>query len=110
MASRKTQSLVDVQPSTEMALNESAMASASTCCSTAGLTSASVVSWASVVAMSGRIMPAPLAIPPTRASVPPIVTAVSDSLAKASVVRIALCGLVAGIITERSCGARRWQR
>ena len=79
-ASRKTQSLVLVQPSTEIALNEPSTASASTRRSVAGGTSASVVTCASVVAMSGRIMPAPLAMPPIRTLPPASVTAARASL------------------------------
>ena len=90
MASTNTQSLVLVQPSTEIALNESADACRSMRRRVACGTSASMVTCASVVAMSGRIMPAPLAMPPMRTRPPGRSTCVWASFGKRSVVRIAL--------------------
>jgi hypothetical protein len=52
-------------------------------------TSASVAMKPSMVAMSGRIMPAPLAMPVTRASPFPSLTFLEDALATVSVVMIA---------------------
>ncbi len=60
-----TVSLVEVHPSTVMALNESRTAMRRTSARAAGSTSASVVRKASMVAMSGASMPAPLAMPAT---------------------------------------------
>ena len=60
-----TVSLVDVQPSTVMELNESATAARSRSARGPGSTAASVVRKASMVAMSGASMPAPLAMPAT---------------------------------------------
>ena len=56
-------SLVDVSPSTVMQLKLSATARASIWSSTDAGILASVATNASIVAMSGRIMPAPLAMP-----------------------------------------------
>src|SRR6266566_6054059 len=64
-ASSSTVSLVLVSPSTEMALKLRSATRRSSGCSAAGSPAASVVSTASSVAMSGWIIPAPLAIPPT---------------------------------------------
>src|SRR5580700_10043370 len=65
LANTSTVSLVDVQPSTVMALNDAPTASCSAFCSVAASTAASVVSTASIVAMFGASMAAPLAMPPT---------------------------------------------
>src|SRR6266581_233319 len=59
------ESLVEVSPSMLMRLNERAAAWATRCCSASRETAASVATNPSMVAMSGRIMPAPLAIPVT---------------------------------------------
>src|SRR6266571_4686155 len=59
------ESLVEVSPSMLMRLNERAAAWATRCCSASRETAASVEMNPSMVAMSGRIMPAPLAIPVT---------------------------------------------
>jgi hypothetical protein len=77
--------LVDVQPSTVMALKLSATPARSTAVSVAGSTAASVVSTASIVAMSGASMAAPLAMPPTTNLSP----ATRVSLRRVSVVMIA---------------------
>src|ERR1700685_2328574 len=53
LASTSTVSLVEVQPSTVMVLNEAATASRSAACKVAGSTTASVVHTASMVAMLG---------------------------------------------------------
>ena len=65
LASSITVSLVDVQPSTVSALNESATPARSAACSAPGSAAASVVSTASIVAMFGASIAAPLAMPPT---------------------------------------------
>src|SRR5713226_1936878 len=59
------ESLVEVSPSMLMRLNERAAAWATRCCSASRETAASVATNPSMVAMSGRVMPAPLAIPVT---------------------------------------------
>src|SRR2546425_5019871 len=64
-ASSRTVSFVLVSPSTEMALKLRSATRRNSGCSPAGSPTASVVSTASSVAMSGWIMPAPLAMPPT---------------------------------------------
>jgi hypothetical protein len=57
------ESLVEVSPSTVMQLNDSSAASRSSCCSSAAAMPASVAMKPSMVAMFGRIMPAPLLMP-----------------------------------------------
>src|SRR5216110_2704775 len=64
-ARSRTVSLVLVSPSTEMALKLRSTTRRSSGCSPAGSPTASVVSTASSVAISGWIIPAPLAMPPT---------------------------------------------
>ena len=63
LASASTVSLVDVSPSTVMWLKDSFTAAHSTSRKTVGATAASVVMKASMVAMRGWIIPAPLATP-----------------------------------------------
>src|SRR6266568_4315769 len=64
-ASSRTVSFVLVSPSTEMALKLRSATRRNSGCSPAGSPTASVVSTASNVAMSGWIIPAPFAMPPT---------------------------------------------
>ena len=78
-------SLVEVAPSTVMQLKVSVTASRRTCWRTAGSAWASVVSTASIVAMFGWSIAAPLAMPPTVKPPPSITT----SLRTVSVVRMA---------------------
>ena len=59
------ESLVDVSPSTVMQLNEASAASLASFCNKAGAIPASVATKPSMVAMLGRIMPAPLLMPVT---------------------------------------------
>src|SRR2546430_12096828 len=63
LARTRSVSLVEVSPSTLMALNVRAVTSRSVLCNNDGETFASVATKASVVAMFGWIMPAPLAQP-----------------------------------------------
>src|SRR5262249_23751938 len=65
LASSTTQSEVDVSPSTVTRLKVASAASRSARRRKAGATAASVKRKASIVAMSGSIMPEPLAMPPT---------------------------------------------
>ena len=83
-------SFVDWQPSTDIALNESATPARRIRWSVSGSASASVVSTASIVAMSGASMAAPLAMPPTRKPSPDT----SVSLRTVSVVMIACAALL----------------
>jgi hypothetical protein len=83
-------SLVEVQPSTVMALKLSATPARSDWVSRSGATQASVVSTASIVAMFGASMAAPLAIPPTTNPGPPT----RHSLRAVSVVRMASAAAV----------------
>ena len=85
LASTSTVSLVEVLPSTVIALNDEATASRSDCCKVLPSTAASVVQTASIVAMSGASIAAPLAMPPTLKSSP----ATTASLGTVSVVMIA---------------------
>ena len=91
LASTSTVSLVEVQPSTVIVLNEAATASRSAACSVAGSTAASVVQTASMVAMFGASMAAPLAMPPTVKPSPSTTT----SLGTVSVVMMALAASAA---------------
>src|SRR5688572_10180915 len=59
------ESLVEVSPSTLMQLNERSATRSSMSCNTLRGTAASVATKPSMVAMSGRIMPAPFAMPVT---------------------------------------------
>ena len=89
LARTSAQSLVLWVPSTEITLNEQAIAARSSRRSRSGSTAASVVTSVIVVAMSGRIIPAPLAIAPIRTSRPCRVRVAWASLVERSVVRIA---------------------
>ena len=88
VANRTQESLVEVSPSTVMALKESVMASVSTCRNSASSTAASVAINASIVAISGRIMPAPLAMPVIVTSRPATVSRRDAHLGRVSVVMI----------------------
>src|SRR5258707_1311766 len=89
VAIKTKESFVEVSPSTLMRLNECAAASATRCCSVPWATSASVATNPSIVGMSGRIMPAPLAIPVTVAAPPPRCTRRDRAFGTVSVVMIA---------------------
>jgi hypothetical protein len=81
---------VEVSPSTVIALNEPRLASASSAWSRPAGSVASVNRKASMVAMSGWIMPEPLQMPQIVTSRSPIVVRARLPLAKVSVVMIAL--------------------
>ena len=89
LASNATVSDVEVQPSTVMQLKVLSTATRSACSVCRESSGASVVTTAIIVPRSGRIMPAPFAIPPTRMF--PIEVAISRSacFGAASVVVIA---------------------
>ena len=86
LASRTTVSLVEQHPSTVISLKLAATARRRTPHRTSGSHSASVVSTASIVAMSGASIAAPFAIPPTEKPAPSTSTCFSN----VSVVMIAL--------------------
>jgi len=81
---------VEVSPSMVTALNVSATASRSSVCSTGAAIGASVKTKDSMVAMSGMIMPAPLAMPLMVTVVLPIAVFAVATFGKVSVVMIAL--------------------
>ena len=83
--------MVDVQPSTVIVLNDAATASRSAVCKVAASTAASVVQRASMVAMFGASMAAPLAMPPTVNPSPETTT----SFGTVSVVMMALAASAA---------------
>ncbi len=88
VANRRQVSLVEVSPSTVTELKVVRVNRANRDCSTPGDRVASVTMKASMVAMSGAIMPEPLAMPLMR-TVTPSISAVSEApLAKVSVVMI----------------------
>src|SRR5206468_5527954 len=89
VAIRTKESLVDVSPSTLMRLNERAAASARSWRSAPRATGASVATNASNVAMSGRIMPEPFAIPVTVTAPPPSCARCDRAFGTVSVVMIA---------------------
>jgi hypothetical protein len=80
---------VDVSLSTVMQLNERSVDLASSPLRTGAAIAASVNTKASIVAMSGAIMPAPLAMPLIEASLSPIFARAVATLGKVSVVMIA---------------------
>ncbi|MNV42837.1 hypothetical protein D3C71_1345340 [compost metagenome] len=80
------ESLVEVSPSMVTRLNEPSANSRASCCTTAGATQASVARKPSMVAMLGRIMPAPLLMPVMETVAPPIFTWAENALGKVSVV------------------------
>ena len=82
-------SLVEVSPSTVTQLNVLSVTRDSAGCSAVASTGASVVRKASNVAMSGWIIPAPLAVPPTVYVTGPTLKVASATLATVSVVMIA---------------------
>jgi len=68
------ESLVEVSPSIVTRLNEPSASSRASPCSSAGAMAASVARKPSMVAMLGRIMPAPLLMPVTVTVLPSTVT------------------------------------
>jgi hypothetical protein len=89
VAIRMKESLVEVSPSTLMQLNDSSAASRSSCCSSGAATPASVAMKPSMVAMFGRIMPAPLLMPVMVMRLPSISKRREAALATVSVVMMA---------------------
>ena len=89
VAASSSVSLVEVSPSTVMQLKERSEASRSSARSTGAGSLASVATKASMVAMSGAIMPDPLAMPLIWTVTPPIRACRVASLGKVSVVMMA---------------------
>ncbi len=85
---------VEVSPSMVTALNVSATPSRSSVCSTAGETGASVKMKDNIVAISGAIMPAPLAKPLMVTSVPAMRARAVATFGNVSVVMIALAASI----------------
>ena len=83
------ESLVDVSPSMVMRLNERSAAILVSCGISAGAIAASVATKPSMVAMFGRIMPAPFAMPVTVIVLPPRSTRRDTAFGWVSVVMIA---------------------
>ena len=81
---------VDVSPSIVTAVKVSSTPRLSRLCNTAGATGASVNTKDSMVAMSGAIMPAPLAMPQMVTTLDPSRTMAAAPFGKVSVVVIAL--------------------
>ncbi len=100
-------SLVDWSPSTVMALNVRALASASSDCSTLAGREASVKTKASIVAMSGAIMPEPLAMPLMTTCALPIRAVRVAPLGKVSVVMMAAaaCSQPRGLVSAAKAGS-----
>ena len=89
MAISTNESLVEVSPSIVIRLNDSSAASRTSCCTRAGAIAASVATKPSMVAMFGRIIPAPLLMPVTATVRPPICSVVDAAFGTVSVVMIA---------------------
>jgi len=89
LASAKTQSLVDISPSTDTMLNVRWTARPSVSCRALGVTAASVVTTQSAVASCGASMPDPLQIAETITDLPPRVNSRAAIFGRVSVVMIA---------------------
>jgi hypothetical protein len=82
-------SLVERSPSTVTLLKVRTVIASTSVCRAAGAIRASVATKASMVAISGAIMPEPLAIPPTRTVAPSTLASAKAPLGKVSVVEMA---------------------
>src|SRR5271167_2208292 len=89
LARTSTVSLVEVSPSIEMALKVRSVTSCSVFCKRLGAMAASVATNASMVAMFGWIMPAPLAQPTRCTRLPAILKEALAVLGRVSVVQMA---------------------
>ncbi len=89
MANSSSVSEVELSLSTVIALNEASVASPSSACSTGAGMAASVTTKANIVAMSGAIMPEPLAMPASVTGTPSIVQRAAAPFGNVSVVMIA---------------------
>ena len=81
--------MVDVSPSIVMRLNDRLAASCTRACISAGAITASVATKPSIVAMFGRIMPAPLLMPVMVTVWPPMRICRDAALGSVSVVMMA---------------------
>ena len=90
VATSTNESLVEVSPSMVMRLKLKSAASCTSACNAGRETTASVATKPSIVAMFGRIMPAPLAMPVTVTLRPPMTTRRDAALATVSVVMMPL--------------------
>ena len=86
VATTTKESLVEVSPSMVIRLNEPSANSRASAGSSSGAMAASVAKKPSMVAMFGRIMPAPLLMPVTLTVLPPICTCTLAALGTVSVV------------------------
>ena len=102
VAHSSTVSEVEVSPSTVTALNERSFDRASSFCSSGAGMLASVKTKPSIVAMSGAIMPLPLAKPAMRTVVTSIRASAPAPLGKVSVVMMASAA-------SRQASSRRWR-
>lgn len=93
VANRSTVSDVDVSPSTVMQLKLLSTARESSFCRTLAGSAASVNRKTSMVAMSGAIMPEPLAMPLMVTVLPPSFTRAVAALGKVSVVMMAFAAM-----------------
>ncbi len=107
VAAASTVSEVEVSLSTVMQLKLRSAASASRACSVTGGSFASVKAKASIVAMSGAIMPEPLAIPVNVTGTPPISAWRTAPLGKVSVVMIASAAACQGAVPSASARSSR---
>ena len=89
LAMTTSESLVEVSPSTVTRLKDASASSSASCCMRAGLTQASVAMKPSMVAMLGRIMPAPLLTPVMLTRLPPMSSCAPKALGRVSVVMMA---------------------
>src|SRR5438445_426679 len=106
LASSSAVSFVLVSPSTEMALKLRSPTRRGSGWSVAGSATASVVSTASSVAMSGWIMPAPLAIPPTVTIPPGVSNRTAQCFGRVSVVMMARAAAVPPAAVRWAAAAR----
>ena len=107
MAISTKASLVEVSPSIVMRLKDRSAASRASCCTSAGAMFASVATKPSMVAMLGRIMPAPLLMPVTVTVLPPMRTCREAALGTVSVVMMASAALAQ--LSAFEVGERRGQ-
>ena len=101
------ESLVEVSPSTVTRLNEPSASSSASCCISDGSIRASVAMNPSIVAMLGRIIPAPLLIPVIVTSTPSIFTRWLKALGTVSVVMMpsAARNQLSGPASARAAGS-----
>src|SRR5262245_31052292 len=110
VAARISESLVEVSPSTLMQLKERSATRSSRPCSSLRETRASVAMKPSIVAMSGRIMPAPLAMPVTQISPLESLTFFETALGVVSVVMIASAAESQSLFASSALGSAAMMR